>query len=56
MGKHEENDVNSPTFYFTYNELYNICKKLDSESCKFKNLISFSRYTIYFLEKDNKNL
>lgn len=51
MTSREENKVNNLTSKFIYNELFLICKKLDSELSKLKNIVSISKSTISSLEK-----
>lgn len=52
MVKYEDNAENIPTYYFTYNELFRICKKFDSESSKLKNiLLSLSHLSLVSKKK-----
>lgn len=42
MAKHEDREGNSQTSYFTYHELFHICKKIDSETkMTFRVLVTF---------------
>lgn len=57
MEKHEDNNVNSPTSYFTYHELFGKCKKLntESESSILKKTLFLYLFLLFFsLEKENK--
>lgn len=49
---HEDDEVTS---YFTYDELFYICKKLNKESRKLKHIIYASKTTISSLEIDTIN-
>lgn len=51
MKKHEDNKVKNLTSYFTYHKIFLICKKLNTESSKLKNIISVSKLIIFSLEK-----
>lgn len=49
MEKHEDEEVNIQTSYFTYNESFCICKLLGTESNKLELIISTYKNTISFL-------
>lgn len=52
MAYQEYNEINNLTCEFTYNEFFCICKKLESESSKLKNIFFVYKSTISFLEKN----
>lgn len=53
VANHEENVVTSP---FSYHYLFRICKKLNKETSKLRQLVSTSRQTISSLEFENRHL
>lgn len=53
MENHQDDDVTS---YFSYYDIFRICKKLTKETSKLKQIVSTSNDTISSLELKNKNL
>lgn len=53
MADHKDNEVTS---HFSYHKLFQICKKLNNETSKLKQVDWNYKETIYFLEIENQNL
>lgn len=52
----ENDEDDKVTSYFTYDQLFHICKKLNKESSQLKHIVSVSKNNISYLEIENKNL
>lgn len=53
MVNHQDDEVTS---YFSYHNIFCICKKLTKETSKFEQIVSTSKDIISSLELKNKNL